>query len=182
MARKFIGRKEIAFVNAINKELIQRVVGQEVHYYAIVAEKTKRNDLYNEAVSKVWANPVKVNCLLMYENTQEQIGMLPPDAKFAVDVYFHTDELNDRNVLPKMGDFLQFGDVMYEIYQVTRPQIVWGLIEQKIMTKCNCGPARKGQFAPPKQPMPETHYDRNAPKYSEEQPSRPYTADPRHKK
>ena len=182
MARKFIGRKEINFVNAVNKELIQRVVGQEVHYYAIVAEKTKRNDLYNEAVNKVWANPVKVNCLLMYENSQEQIGSLPPDAKFNVDVYFHTDELTDRNVAPKMGDFLQFGEVMYEIYQVTRPQIVWGLIEQKIMTKCNCGPARKGQFAPPKQPMPVTRHDMNAPQYPEQPSVRAFTADPRHKK
>jgi hypothetical protein len=182
MARKFIGRKEINFVNSVNKELIQRVVGQEVFYYAIVAEKTRKNDLYNEAVTKAFAPPVAVNCLLMYENTQEQIGALPPDAKFNVDVYFHTDELTDRNVLPKMGDFLQFGSVMFEIYQVTRPQIIWGHIEQKIMTKCNCGPARKGQFNPPKQPMPTTRHDQNAPRYSEQPSSRPYTADPRNKK
>jgi len=182
MARKFIGRKEINFVNAINKELIQRVVGQEVHYYAVIAEKTKKNDLYNEAINKVWAPPVKINCLLMYENSQEQIGVLPPDMKFSIDVYFHTAELTERNVVAKMGDFMQFGSVMFEIYQVTMPQLMWGMIEQEIMTKCNCGPARQGQFAPPKQPMPVTRHDMNAPNYPEQPSVRALTGDPRHKK
>jgi hypothetical protein len=181
MSRKFIGRKEIAFVNSINKELIQRVIGQEIFYYAILADKTNANDLYNEAVVKIWSPPVKCNCLVMYENTQEQIGVMAPDSKFSVDVYFHTEELNDRNVLPKMGDFIQFGEVVYEIHQVTKPQIIWGLIEQKIMTKCNCGPARKGQFDPVKQPMPETHHDLAAPNYPEQPGTRATTADPRHK-
>lgn len=182
MGRKFVSRKEIAFVNTINKELIQAVIGQEVHYYAILLDKTQKNDLYNEAVTKVYANPVKCNALVMYENTSDVIGSLPPDSKFNLDVYFHTKELEERNVLPKMGDFVQFGEIVYEILQVTRPQIIWGLIEQKIMTKCVCGPARQGQFNPVKAPMPETRYDMNSARYPEEAPSRAYTADPRHKK
>lgn len=182
MARKFIGRKEVNFVNAINRELIQRVVGQEVYYYAILAEKTKKNDLYNEAINKVWAQPVKVNCLVMYENTQEQIGMLPPDSKYQLDIYFHTEELKERNVTPKMGDFVIFDGIAFEIHQVTEPQILWGMIEQKVMTKCNCGPARKGQFAPPMPPKQSAHYDLNSPKYSEQPGVNAYTADPRNKK
>jgi len=172
MSRKFIGRKEIAFVNSINKELIQRVIGQEVYYYAILADKTKTNDLYGEAITKVWSPAVMCNALVMYENTQEQIGAMAPDSKFSVDVYFHTEELNERNVLPKMGDFIQFGEIMYEIHQVTMPQIVWGLIEQKIMTKCACGPARKGQFDPKKQPTPTTRSDLAAPNYPEQPPNK----------
>ncbi len=50
MPRKFIGRKELAFVAKINRELIQEVIGQEVTYYQVLADKTKTNDLYNEAV------------------------------------------------------------------------------------------------------------------------------------
>ena len=152
----------------MNRELIQRVVGQEIYYYAVLTEQTRRNDLYNEAVVKMWAPPVRVNCLLYYENTTEQIGTLPPDSKFNVDVHFHTDELTDRNLLPKMGDFLQFGEIMYEIYTVTHPQLIYGMIEQKIMTKCTAGPARKGQFDPPRQPSPSAKFDSNAPQYPEQ--------------
>jgi hypothetical protein len=178
---KFISRKEIAFINSVNKELIQSVVGQTVYYYAILPERTKRNDLYNEAVTKVWAPPVRTNCLLYYENTQEQIGSLPPDAKFKIDVYFHTEELRDRGLMPKMGDFLQFGDIVFEIYQVTQPQIIYGMIEQKIMTRASAGPARQGQFDPVKQPMPVTRHDMGAPMYPEQPPQRAYTADMRAK-
>ncbi len=181
MSRKFISQKEIAFIDNVNRELIQRVVGQQVFYYEILAEKTKKNDLYNEAVTKMWAPPVATNCLLYYENTQEQIGALPPDNKSRIDVYFHTGELRDRNLSPKMGDFLLFGDTYYEIYQVIQPQLVYGMIEQKIMTRCTCGPARKGQFSPPKQPLPEPHHDQNAPQYKTQSSARPYTADPRKK-
>lgn len=181
MAHKFIGRKEVAFVNSINKELIQRVVGQEIFYYAILAEKTKKNSLYNEAVSKVWAPPVRCNALVTYENSQEQIGMLPPDSKYSLDIYFHKLEIEERNVMPKMGDFVLFDNIMFEIHQVTESQLMWGMINNKVMTKCNCKPARKGQFDPPKQPTRQNHYDLNAPKYSEQPSQRPTTGDPRAK-
>lgn len=143
---KFVTNKELAFIGKITKELIQKVVGQEVVYYAILADQTKANDLYNEAVKKVWAPPVKCNALVYWENTTEQITNLPPDSKSNIDVYFHTLELKERLVDAKMGDFVRFGPITYEILSVTQPQIVFGLIDQKVMTKCNCTPARQGQF------------------------------------
>jgi hypothetical protein len=181
MSRKFIGQKELAFISAINKEFIQKVVDQEVYYYEILVEKTNRNSLYNEALTKTYAAPVKANCLLYYQNTTEQIGSLPPDAKFPLDVYFHVGELQERNLLPKMGDFLQFGQVMYEIYSVTQPQIVYGMIDQKVMYKCTAGPARQGQFAPPVQPMPVPHPDQSAPLYPTQPAGRARDSEPRNK-
>lgn len=146
---KFVGNKELSFFHAINRELIQSVVQQEVIYYQIIAEKTRADDLYQEAVTKVWSNPVKINALIMYENTTEQVTMLPPDAKFNIDVYFHKQELTDRNMSPKMGDFVKFGKVMYEILNVTEPQPIAGIIDQQMMVRCPATPARRGQFAPP---------------------------------
>lgn len=182
MSRKFIGRKEVAFIHTVNKELIQNVVGQEVFYYGILADKTTTNDLYNESVNKAYAPPVKCNALVMYENTQSQIGALPPDAKFNLDIYFHQQEIDERNISPKLGDFVLFDSIMFEIYQVTQSQLIYGMIDQKMMTRCTCGPARKGQFAPKKQPEQRLKHDSNAPKYSEQPSQRAYTADPRNKK
>lgn len=166
----FIGRKELAFTADITKELVQTVIGQEVFYFAILADKTKTNDLYNEAIQKVWSDPVKCNALINYENSNEVIGIMPSDAKYKIDVYFHTTELNERNISPKMGDFVQYGKVMFEIYSVSESQIAFGMIDQIIMTKCNCGPARKGQFDPIKPAEHTPDYDKLAPLYSE-QPS-----------
>ena len=69
------------------------------------------------------------------------------------------------------GDFVQFGEIVYELYSVTQPQLVFGQIDQKIMTKCVCGPARKGQFDPVKQPSPVPREDQNAPLYSAQPPT-----------
>lgn len=157
----------MAFVNAITKELVQEVVGQEVIYYQVLSEQTRANDLYNEAIQKIYAQPVKLNALVYYENTTEQVTNFPADSKFKVDVHFHVGELNDRRLDPKMGDFVQFGTVVYEILNVTQPQMAFGQIEQKVMTKCSCGPARQGQFGMPRQPGQTAGIDKNAPRYSE---------------
>lgn len=173
MARKFISKKEIAFINRVNKELIQGVIGQEVYYYQVLSEKTAANDLYNEAINKVFGSPVQCNALVMYENTQEKIGVLPADSTYKLDVYFHNHELVERNLRPKMGDFVQFGELMFEIYSVSQPQLIAGMIEQKMMTKCNCGPARKGQMAAKKQPMPITRDDINSDIYPQQPRPKP---------
>lgn len=170
MPRKFWGRKEDQFVSSISKELIQAVIGQEVFYYAVSFEQTTTNDLYNEAITKVTSAPVKCNALVYYQNTTEVVNAISADSANPLDIHFHTQELADRGLNPKMGDFVQFGDLVYEIYSVTQPQLVFGQIEQKIMTKCVCGPARKGQFDPVKQPLPVAREDLQAPTYSAEPP------------
>ena len=166
MSRLFWGRKELNFISRISAELIQHVVRQTCYYYAVLAEQTVTDDLYNEAITKVTADPVAVNALVYYENTTDQVTALPPDSKYALDVHFHTQELVDRNLAPKMGDFIQFGDIVFEVYSVSQPQLVFGQIEQKVMTKCTCGPARKGQFDPVRRPSPVAREDQNAPLYS----------------
>jgi len=168
MSRKFIGRKELAFVAQINRELIQSVIGQEVTYYQILADKTQTNDLYNEAINKVYAVPVKTNCLVYYENSTEVVTNFPADSKYNLDVYFHKAEMDDRNLSPKMGDFVQFGQVLFEIYNSSEPQMAFGQIESMIMIKCVCGPARQGQFSPVMQALQAPGNNLLAPRYSDQ--------------
>ena len=172
MSRKFWGRKEINFVGAITKELIQAVIGQEVVYFAVSLEHTTTHDLYNEAIAKATSAPVGCNALVYFQNTNDRVTVFPPDSQFTLDVYFHTQELVDRSLDPKMGDFVQFGTLVYEVYSVSQPQLMFGQIEQKVMTKCVCGPARKGQFDPTKRPSPVAREDLQAPLYSAEPPAR----------
>lgn len=147
MSTKFVTDKEIAFVNSINRELVQNVVGEEIHYYAIVTEKTRIHRLYQEAVKKVWAAPVKVNALVMYDNPTVKSTNIGVDSVYTIDVYFHQQELVDRNVVPREGDFVEYGSIFYEIVTCTQPQVMFGQINNKVMTKCTCVVSREGQFA-----------------------------------
>ncbi len=146
MARKFITERELAFIARINRELIQKVVGQEVSYYEIDLEKSRVHRLYEEAIEKTWKPPVLVNARVLWDNPSSVHNVIGIDSKYTAEVYFHTDELNDRNVSPKEGDFIEFGQVFFEITAVTQPQIVFGQVNNRIMTKCVCVPSREGQF------------------------------------
>lgn len=146
MARQFITGLELDFIDSINHELIQYVSGQTVMYYAISIPETRVNDLYNEAVKKVWSPPVEVAARVLWDNPTTLSTGIGMDANFSLEVYFHTKELRDRNVVPHEGDFIEYGQVFFEISSVTQPQLVFGQIQDKIMTKCVCVPAREGQF------------------------------------
>ena len=146
MAKKFITERELAFIDRINKELIQRVTGQEISYYAISLEKSSVNKLYDEAIEKVWDPPVLVNARVLWDNMTSTAGAFGVDSKYSCEVYFHSLELKERNVEPKEGDFVEFGQMFFEITSVTQPQIVFGQINNRLMTKCVCVPSREGQF------------------------------------
>jgi hypothetical protein len=146
MPRKFVGTREIAFVNSITRELHQHVVDEEIMYYAILLDKTTVDDLYNEAIKKSWANPVKVTARVLYDNPTTKTGLFGPDSEYASEVYFHTQELDQRNLKPREGDFIEYGQVFYEITSVTKPQVIFGQINNKLMTRCKLTPSREGQF------------------------------------
>jgi hypothetical protein len=173
MARKFVGTREIAFIDSIVRELHQHVVDEEIYYYAIMLDRTKVDDLYNEAIKKVWAAPVRVTARVMYDNPTTKSGLFGPDSEYASEVYFHSDELLQRNLKPREGDFIEYGEVYYEITAVTKPQLVFGQINNKLMTKCKLIPSREGQFAAgsnSNQNRIHSHPVENMPSYSRQNP------------
>lgn len=146
MSFKFVTNREIEFINTIAKELIQHVVGQTVTYYAISLEKSKTSSLYNEATRKVWNTPIQIDALVNYDNPNVKSSLGIQDSQYTLEVYFHNQELLERNVAPKDGDFIEFGQVFFEITSVVQPQLIFGQVNNKIMTKCICVPSREGQF------------------------------------
>lgn len=90
--------------------------------------------------------PVMINALVQWDNPGVSSTNIGIDSKYTAEVYFHTEELKERNVQPREGDFIEFGKVFFEIASITQPQIVYGQINNRIMTKCTCIPARAGQF------------------------------------
>lgn len=146
MAKKFVHDRDLNFINNINKELIQNVVEQEVIYYAISEEHTVSHRLYQESIEKVWFNPVRINARVDFNNSTVLSTNFSMDSKYELQVFFHTKELVDRNVNPKEGDFIEFGQIVFEITSVTKPQLVFGQVNDKLMTKCICVPSREGQM------------------------------------
>ena len=146
MAKLFITGKELQFFNSINKELIQRIIGQEITYYHVSIEKTVVNELYNEAIEKVVYQPVLLNALILYNAPEQTSTNFTVDTVYSIEVYMHIHELEERNIKPREGDFVKFGEVMYEVATLTQPQITFGQIENMVMWKATCTIARESNF------------------------------------
>lgn len=142
----FVTSREIDFFNHVAKELIQRVVSQRIIYYSVSEEHTKTHRLYDEAIRKTVFTPVEINALVLYKDPVQTSTQFTVDTIYSIEVYFHIHELKERNIIPREGDFLKFGHTVYEIEKLTRPQIVYGQIDQEVMAKAECRVSRKSQF------------------------------------
>lgn len=142
----FVTPREINLFNQINKELIQRIVAQKIIYYSVSQEHTKTNKLYDEAISKTIFQPVEINARVLYKTPDQTVGQFSIDTVYAIECYFHISELQERNIIPREGDFVKFGNTVYEIEKLTRPQITYGQIDHEVMVKADCRVSRKSQF------------------------------------
>jgi hypothetical protein len=104
------------------------------------------NDLYNEAIEKVIYNPVVVNALVLYNPPEQTSTGMGLDTIYSIEVYMHVHELDERSIIPREGDFVKFGEVMYETIKVTKPQITFGQINRQVMYKLVCNIARESNF------------------------------------
>lgn len=125
MSKLFLSNKELHFFNSLNKEVIQKVVDQKVYYYSISEEHTATNDLYNESIRKTTYQPVELNARVLLKQPEQTTSKFSIDTVYAIEVYFHLDELYQRNLTPREGDFLKWGKVVYEIQKLTKPQITY---------------------------------------------------------
>jgi hypothetical protein len=142
----FVGAKELSFFNSVTKELVQKVVSQRLTYYSVSSEHTKAHDLYDEAITKTVFIPLEINALVYYDAPEQTNTSFSIDTIYKIEIYFHLYELEERNIKPKEGDFVKFGEIMYEIQNLTQPQITFGQINEKVMTKAVCIVSRKSQF------------------------------------
>lgn len=147
IARKFITEREHTLIDNINHELIQDFIGVEIIYYAISPEHTVAHDIYGEAtVPPTQLVPVRMNGLVNYDNPMVRTTQFTLDASYTLELYLHTRELQQRSLSPSEGDFVEWNQIFFEISSVTRPQMVFGQPQHKIMTKLVCVPSRDGLF------------------------------------
>lgn len=150
MARLFITPRELNFISDITKELIKDVVGQKVYYYPISELKTKTHGVYNEALKKVYDNPIALDALVdnNFQN-DTKIDKFGIDAQYKVEVYVQHRDLVDKGINVAIGDFFSFSDVFYEITERVFMRNIYGMPEHKDGVKLVGVKAREGLFVAP---------------------------------
>lgn len=148
MARLFVTSREIQFINDINKEFIKDIVGQTIVYYPVSILKTKVHPVYNEAVRKIFDNPIKIPCLANTPDVGVNIDRWSIDRTSNIEVYVQARDLIDKGFTLYEGDFFTFGNQAYEVSSFLNIGNIYGQEEYEIGYKITGTPARVGQFDP----------------------------------
>lgn len=150
MARLFVTPRELNFISDITKEIIKDVVGQKIYYYPISELKTQTHSVYNEALQKVYDNPIAIDALVDSNfQTDTKIDKFGIDAQFKVEVFLQHRDLVDKGINVNIGDFFSFSDVFYEITERVFMRNIYGLPEHKDGVKLVGLKSREGLFKAP---------------------------------
>ena len=150
MPKLFITQRELNFISDITKELIKDVIGQKIYYYPVSELKTKTHAIYNEAVKKIYDNPIEIECLVD-ANVQQatKIDKFGIDNQFKLEVFIQYRDLVDKGIQVCIGDFFSFSDIFFEITDAVITRNIYGMPEHKAGIKLSGIKAREGLFNAP---------------------------------
>lgn len=146
----FTGKREKDFVKQVNDELIERVIGQQIAYFAIDIDRSNFHPIYGESIQKTFLPPVRVHALIKWEGqTNLFTDTLGIDKQTSFEIHFHKRRLTeDQNLFVREGDFVLYGDRYYEIVSTAEPKQLFGQAESRFEIVAKCIRAREGIFNP----------------------------------
>jgi hypothetical protein len=146
MARLFITPREIDLISDITKEVIKDVVGQKIYYYPISDIKSKIHEVYQESPEKVFDNPIEINCLVEYQETEVTTGKFGNEQYYNISAFVQNRDLIDKGIQLYVGDFFSYGTVFFEVIQLIVLDNIYGQAEYTAGIKLVGKEARKSQF------------------------------------
>jgi hypothetical protein len=144
MARLFITPREIDFISDLNKEIVKDIIGQKIYYYPVRADITSIHDIYEESIEKIFDSPVELDALVDWSPAEIKTNKFGTDKFHNIEVRVHARDLSDKNFRMKMGDFISYGSIFFELTQVNTISKIFGQVEHVTGYKLTGKQAREG--------------------------------------
>jgi hypothetical protein len=109
----------------INRELLKDIVEQEILYYKFSIKDTEVN-IYGEGLVKSFLEPLKLNCLITRGDQVVAVDDFGPDLTRDVQFALLRRDLEDINVVPEVGDILNWQEDYYVVDNVRENQLFMG--------------------------------------------------------
>ena len=135
-------------MNDWTKEYVKDVVGQKIFYYAVSTMKTNVHPVYDEAVVKIFENPVALDVIASqpdWETKHNQFGM---EQTSTLELFLQARDLLDKELTPAEGDFFTYGDAVFEVAAFYNTNNIFGQEEYESGYKLIGKLARPGAFDP----------------------------------
>ena len=121
----FGSKRDFDLLVNINRELLHDLVEQEILYHKLSLEDTEFN-LYGESLDKSYWTAVKLNCLITRGDQVIDIQEFGPDLGREASFAIIRQDLADVNILPEVGDIVQWSNDFYEVDTVRENRLFLG--------------------------------------------------------
>ena len=105
----FGGQRDMDLFNKLNKELINDIIDTQVYYYMVATTETDVN-LYGEGKDKVFHNPIKVPALVERNQAGQLSDEFGQSYQREVQFKFLRDSLVSIDLVPEVGDIIQWNN------------------------------------------------------------------------
>ncbi len=122
---RFGSSRDIDLMINIGRELLHDIIEQEILYHKISLEDSDVN-LYGESLSKSYWTAVKLNCLITRGDQVINIEEFGPDLGREASFAFIRKDLEDKSVVPEVGDIVEWHNDFYEVDTVRENQLILG--------------------------------------------------------
>jgi hypothetical protein len=146
MARLFITHREQQFLQNIASEFSADVVGQYIIYYPVSMLHTRVHKVYDEAIEKIFENPIKITVLAGQPERTNSYSKFGIDSETKIELYIQARKLIDNDLEVNAGDFFIYGNEVYEIVDAIDIENIFGQAEYEKGIKISGQLSRIGEF------------------------------------
>jgi hypothetical protein len=121
----FGGPRARSFFRHHNRQLLNRVIAQEVLYYKLSLKETEVN-IYGESKNKMYYQPILLTCLIEAQEQTSEDADYGKSRTQLNNFRFLRDDLIDLNLYPEAGDIIIWQESYYEVDLIVENQRVMG--------------------------------------------------------
>ena len=129
----FGGARDISLFRTLNRELINKIIDTEIDIFKAAIHDTIDN-LYGEALNKVYKQGVRVSCLIDHAEQEWDSSEFGPDVNQTSTFKFLRDDLLPvgsigtpaANTVLEVGDIIWWDNVYWEVDGVIAHQYLFG--------------------------------------------------------
>lgn len=121
----FGGPRARSFFRHHNRQLLNRIIAQEVIYYKISLKETETN-IYGESKNKMYYQPIMLTCLIEAQEQTSEDADYGKGRNQLNNFRFLRDDLIDLNLYPEAGDIIVWQESYYEVDLIVENQRVMG--------------------------------------------------------
>lgn len=121
----FGGARDISLFRTMNRELINDIIQTEIGYHKFVLPDSRTN-VYGESENKVYYEPLLVPCLITKEDQVWNEKEFGPDLTQQMTFAFLKADMEEKNLLPEIGDIVLFNNDYFELNSLVENQFFAG--------------------------------------------------------